>query len=166
MVTSFNFSEYLPGIPKSYFQAIKRAILPSKPKLIPGKTKGVDLIGGVLNERGIVASASMTVNDPNVEMVISFDGVEYTATVDEIYTANIERPVDSLPNINAYNPTLGIYSFTWSPDKAFNDNVVVTFNNNAPYDVRILEMLVEIYVFKKGFYDRLADVKSGKLERD
>lgn len=160
MASTFNFIEYLQGIPKSYYRAYKKRILPAAPLKIAGNAKDFNLLGDTLDQRGVVATASMAVTSPYVKMHILFDGVDYTANVNEIMTANIETPVQNLPYITTYNPLLGIYSLNWSPYRGFNDNVVVTFDNDDPNDIYILELLVEIYIFKAGFYKKLSELRN------
>lgn len=154
---------YLPAIPKQYFQTFKPRTTPLAPKVIPANTNGFQIIGeGILKQRGIIRDVSITVNNPDLEFVIAFDGRDYPVTLSALKEGNDIGYQGSFPYITIYDTANNYYGLAWNAQRLFNDNAVVYANNKTTSEIQILEFVMEAYTFAPGFYSALARVKNGE----
>lgn len=155
--------EYIPGIPKAYWQDYVKAIEPTKPTVIlPGQRQVTLINGGLTDRRGVILEFALNSNNPNLEFFVVADNRRIHATITQLYDAGYTFYIPNLPFISEYNTTENIYVVNLITELPFNSNIDAYVTNTTTSQIIIGSMGFHAIIFNPGFYKALADLKNGK----
>ncbi len=158
-----SIQEYLPGIPKPYWQDFIKAIEPTKPKVIEAGSREVPLFEGIVDKRGILFSFSMNVNNPNLKFNLIVDDRKLFGTPAAINAAGYTGYyIKDFPWLSEYDTTNNIYVVNIITELPFQRDLYVTVTNTTTSPAVIGSMGFHAILFNKGFYKALYDLKNGK----
>jgi len=155
-----DFIQYLPKIPQTYWERYYYEITPtSAVTLAPNQTTSV-LPSSILDKRGIIWFAYMTMNSTTARLDVVVDGRNITTDMEQVFKAgSVGIHIPNLPYVLKWDTVHNIYSVAWEPLQPFNHDVVIKFTNTGNQNMQILAFLTQIYIFNEGFYEQLEIAK-------
>lgn len=156
--------QYIPGIPRSYWQDYIKTILPTKPLIINPNTLNIPLITAIENKRGLILAFSMESNNPNLEFSLITDNQTITGSYEELYESGyVGYFIPGFPWLSQYNTSANVYVVNLFGELPFQRNVIVTVSNPTSNTVTISAMGFQALIMEEGFYRELAKLKKGEL---
>lgn len=157
-----SITEYLPGIPHSYWIDFVQSIEPTHPKIIKAGQSDVQLLSGTItNRRGLILETLLNSSSPDMLFTIQSDDRKISGTIQNLYDGGYTSYIPNVPFLSQYDSTTDDYVLNLITTLPFNHDVYLYVSNPTTTDMVISGMIFHAVIFNKGFYTQLAKLISG-----